>query len=314
MAKIERDTASPCTRGGDIYSLPEVIEAVVQHHGKARPFVHADLEHQVLVLAFGVQSAHRIAHSEGGRDRTVGRGECRHHCVTDRLDYRARFRGDYLVQHAEVRPHHVVGNQVADALVEIGGPLQIGEQEGKARDLEPLVDVERVGAVDVAKRLVGEQALRRQERFALAEEVMHLVSRDPHGRQHAHVGAVLEDETKRPGPHLDLPGGRLHLVEYHREVLALARGVAVARRETAPSASLDQTRCRTFAGSWSERIAFSPARQLNVVDYDFLEQPLVRLGPRKVDARTPEDLPHVLRRRAASQGRAPRCDARVGSR
>ena len=38
------------------------------------------------------------------------------------------------------------------------------------------------------------------------------------------------------------------------------------------------------AGSCSDRIAFSPRRQLDRIDYDFLEQPLVRVVLGKVDA------------------------------
>ena len=51
--------------------------------------------------------------------------------------------------------HHVEGDQVADPLVEFRRALKVGEQEGEAGDFQPLVNVERVGAIDVAKGLVG---------------------------------------------------------------------------------------------------------------------------------------------------------------
>ena len=57
-----------------------------------------------------------------------------------------------------MRPHQIEGHQVADPLVELGGSAQIGEQEGQAGDLQSLVDIERVGPIDVAKRLVGQEA------------------------------------------------------------------------------------------------------------------------------------------------------------
>ena len=63
--------------------------------------------------------------------------------------------------------HQVEGHQVADPLVELGRALQVGEQEGEAGDLQALVDVERVGAIDVAEGLVGQQALGGEERPAL---------------------------------------------------------------------------------------------------------------------------------------------------
>ncbi len=66
-------------------------------------------------------------------------------------------RRDDLVQHAEMLAHQIVGHDVADPVVELGRALEVGEQERQARDLQPLVDVERVGAIDVAERLVGEQ-------------------------------------------------------------------------------------------------------------------------------------------------------------
>jgi hypothetical protein len=75
-----------------------------------------------------------------------------------------------------MRLHQVERHQVADALVEPGRALEVGEQEGEAGDLEPLVDVERVGAIDVAERLVGEQPLRGHERLAAAKKVVELVA------------------------------------------------------------------------------------------------------------------------------------------
>ncbi len=78
------------------------------------------------------------------------------------------FRGDNLVQHVEMRAHQVEGDEVPHPLVELGRAAQIGEEEGEAGDLQPLIHVERVGAIDVAKGLVGEQPLGGQERPPVA--------------------------------------------------------------------------------------------------------------------------------------------------
>ena len=124
--------------------------------------------------------------------------------------------------------HQVERHQIADALVELGRALEVGEQEREAGDLQPLVDVERVGAVDVAERLVREQALGGQERPAPAEQLVERVARDPYARQHPHVGAVLDREAQRPGAQLDgRPGRRVHPVDGEREALTLARRLAL---------------------------------------------------------------------------------------
>ena len=109
-----------------------------------------------------------------------------------------------------MRLHEVERDEVADPLVERGRALQVGEQEGEAGDLQALVDVERVGPVDVAEGLVGEQALRGQERLAPAEQLVQRVAGDPHGR--AARGASVRfssGKAKRPGPQLERAGRRM---------------------------------------------------------------------------------------------------------
>ena len=161
-----------------------------------------------------LEAAHGLAHPQRRGDRPVGRREGRHHRVADGLHDGAALQGDDLLEHAEVRPHQVEGRQVADAVVELGRALEVGEQEGEAGDLEALVDVQRVGAVDVAERLVGEQALGGQERPAPAEQLVERVARDPYRRQHPRVGAVLDREAQRPRAQRDgRPGRRVHPVD-----------------------------------------------------------------------------------------------------
>ena len=185
VAKIARDDGEALHARGDVHGLAEIVLPVVQRDREARPLVDADLEQQILVAALRVERAHRLAHAQRRRHRAVGRREGRHHRVADRLHHRAGLGRDDLVQHAEMRAHEVVGDEIADPLVELGRALEVGEQEGEAGDLQPLIDVERVGAVDVAEGLVGEQPLGGEERPAPAEQIVQRVAGDPDAGQHA---------------------------------------------------------------------------------------------------------------------------------
>ena len=64
---------------------------------------------------------------------------------------------DLRDQRAEMAAHEIEGDEIADPVVKLGRALQVGEQESEAGDLEALLDVERFGAIEVAKRLVGER-------------------------------------------------------------------------------------------------------------------------------------------------------------
>src|SRR6476469_10060300 len=96
------------------------------------------------------------------------------------------------MQHLKVLPHDVIRNEIANALVEFSRTFQVGEQERQAGDLQPLVHVKRVGAIDIAERLVGEEPLGGEEWLALAKEFMQRVASDPHARKHTPVSAVFE--------------------------------------------------------------------------------------------------------------------------
>ena len=156
---------------GDIDGLAEIILPFVQAHSEARSFVNADLQQQVLAAMRCIQAAHGLAHAQRSGERAVGRGEGCHDSIPDRLDDRAALGGHALVQDAEMLAHNVEGDQIADPLVEFRRALKVGEQEGEAGDFQPLVNVERVGAIDVAKGLVGQQPFGGQEGPALAEEL-----------------------------------------------------------------------------------------------------------------------------------------------
>jgi hypothetical protein len=59
----------------------------------------------------------------------------------------------------EMRADEIIGSQVAKARIEGGRTLKIGEEECEAGDGETLIGIERFGAVEVAERLVTQQAL-----------------------------------------------------------------------------------------------------------------------------------------------------------
>ena len=110
----------------------------------------------------------------------------------------------------------IVGHEIPNPLIERSRALEIGEQERKTCDLQPLIDIKRVGAKQVAESLIGEEALGRKERPAPAEQMVQLVTGNPKRREHATVGAIFERQSQGPGPHRDRPDGRRHLVEHDR--------------------------------------------------------------------------------------------------
>src|SRR5258706_8456639 len=105
----------------------------------------------------------------------------------------------------------IEGDEVTDALIELGGVLEITEQESQAQDLEALADRERFGPVDVAEGLIGEETHCIQNGLASLQEVVQRRVRHPYSRQHATIGAVFQSQAQWPGAqgngvdrHLDL--------------------------------------------------------------------------------------------------------------
>ena len=68
--------------------------------------------------------------------------------------------------------HEIVSNEVADAFIKSSRALQIGEKERQAGDFQPLIDVERIGSIDVAESLIAEEPLGGQERPPVSEQMM----------------------------------------------------------------------------------------------------------------------------------------------
>src|SRR5258708_37730657 len=121
-----------------------------------------------------------------------------------------------------MRSDEVEGDQIPNPFVELGGTSEVGEQERQTGDLQALVDIDRVGAVEIAKNLVCQQPLCAQERLAPAQDLSELVRRYPQPRQYARVCAVFKRQAQRPWAQLDRLRRRAYPVEQQREGLALA--------------------------------------------------------------------------------------------
>ena len=152
----------------------------------------ADLDDQILRAALFVELVHGPAHPQARGKRMLRLDERRHHGIADGLHDSAFFRRDDFQQRMEMRADQIERGEVADAFVERRGALEVGEQEGQRGDLEPLIDVEIVGLVDVAKGLVGQHAFCGEDRLAFAEHLMQRVAGNPHRRKHADAGLVFE--------------------------------------------------------------------------------------------------------------------------
>jgi len=132
-----------------------------------------------------------------------------------------------FVQDLEVSPHQIVGNQISNALVEFGGALEVGKQEGETRDLEALIYVKRIGAINIAECLVGQETFRRQERPTFAEEIVKLVAGHPDTGERGYYRSVLQRNLQRAWSHLNGLGRRVILGHDEGERLAFVRRLAL---------------------------------------------------------------------------------------
>src|SRR3954454_4294234 len=107
----------------------------------------AHLQAQALMLTLGAKIAHRLAHADRGRNGAVRRLEGRHHGIANGFYDRPPLGRDDLLQQPKMLIDEIERNEVADMLIELGGVLEIAEQESQAQNLEALADREGVGAV-----------------------------------------------------------------------------------------------------------------------------------------------------------------------
>jgi hypothetical protein len=94
---------------GDIHGLPKVVLTIIQGHGKAWPFMDANLQQQVLASALGIQPTHRRPHPQRSRQGAVGGREGRHDRIPNRLDHGPGLSRDNLLQHAEMGADEIKG-------------------------------------------------------------------------------------------------------------------------------------------------------------------------------------------------------------
>src|SRR6185369_12103729 len=111
-------------------------------------------------------------HAQRCGDRPVGCRKGGHHCIAAGLYHRPGLSGNDVVEDLEMRSDEIEGGQIAYSLIEFGGTSDVGKKERQAGDLEALVDIDHVGAVEIAKYLVGQQPLCAQERFAPAQKLI----------------------------------------------------------------------------------------------------------------------------------------------
>ena len=117
----------PLNTSRNIDRLSKIVQPLVERHGQTRTFVNADFEQQVFRFMRLAEPAHRVPHSQRCRHRTIRRRERRHDRIPNGFDDRAGLGGGNVIEHAEMRPHSLRGNQIADALVERGRPFQVSE-------------------------------------------------------------------------------------------------------------------------------------------------------------------------------------------
>src|SRR5262249_46762012 len=125
-----------------------------------------------------------------------------HHRIADRFYDRATFGRDDFVEQAEMCAHQVVCYEIADTLIKFGRTFEIGKEKRQARDLEPLIYRDCVSAIDIAKCLIAEQPLRREERPSSAEQIMQLVACNPESGQSPPCSTVLQKNAHWSRPHL----------------------------------------------------------------------------------------------------------------
>src|SRR5215470_1301199 len=152
----------------------------------------AYLQQQALVLALGAEVAHRLAHANRGGDGAVRRLEGSHHGIANRLHDGTPFGGDDLLKQPEMLVDEIERHEVADPLIKLGRAFEIAEQESKTQDLEALADGERVGPVDVAEGLIGEEAFRGEYGLASLQKVLQCLVRHPYSWQYSTVGTVRQ--------------------------------------------------------------------------------------------------------------------------
>src|SRR5207248_10752473 len=102
-----------------------------------------------------------------------------HARVANRLYDGSAVRRDDFAEETEMRAHQIKRDEIPHLFMKLRRTFQMGKEEGEARDLEPLVDGEGIGAINITESLIGEEALRGQKRTARAEKMVKFVTSNP---------------------------------------------------------------------------------------------------------------------------------------
>ena len=196
-----------------------------------------------------------------------------------------------MEQRAEVTAHEIEGGEIADPVVERGRAPEVGEQDRQARDLEPLLGIERPAAIEIAERLVAEQAGRGQERPAGVGELVHLVAVQPDPRHRPALSLVFERDARRA--RLDFLGAAvgMRVGEDERQIPPLLGLLPLdLQKERRVGHGLEDNH-KSLREVERHRRLFAPS-ELHRVKRHRLDSALDIV--RELVARAPEDLAHVF--------------------
>src|SRR5262245_62023804 len=141
--------------GRDVHRLAEIIEAIVQRHRYRGPLVDADLEDQLPVRLAAVEPGDLRTHGQRRGDSIRRVQEGRHDGVADGLDDGAMAADGDVLQALEMALHQGEGVEIADAIVEGRGALEVGEQQGDFLDADALarLDYFQIGRASCRERV-----------------------------------------------------------------------------------------------------------------------------------------------------------------
>ena len=140
---------------------PEIIEALVEGDHDAGAFVQAELDHDVaaprLPAMLGVEIGDMVLDGKRRLHGRGGLGEGRHDSIADGLDDGALVLAHLGGEKGEMIAHQMIGGGIADALVERGRALEIGEHQGHLGDGDLIPRPQHIAAEEIAEGLERRQ-------------------------------------------------------------------------------------------------------------------------------------------------------------
>ncbi|MNL32187.1 hypothetical protein D3C87_1540210 [compost metagenome] len=191
-----------------------------------------------------------------------------------------------------MRPDQIEGSEIAHTFIELRRPPEVGEEEGQARDLQALVNVECVGAIDIPEGLVRENALGGQEGAALSEHMMHGIIRNADRRQGADVGMIFDGYPQSSGMHHQRVVVAMRPVEHQRKILPILCRFSLYVDELCGVRHRLEDDDEGFR-DLKRYDALPAGRQFQSLDDELVDHRLV-VAFRQIDARAPVDLAEVF--------------------